>query len=167
MFDFLDKLDAIQVSCVGVQTAGYKIKVHTNKPCTDCSYGCSGTCSNRCAGGTQPCGTKGTGCFITTAVCQSFKKPDDCNELTELRKFRDEFMKKDAIMAKEVEEYYEIAPKICSAIETHSNNQEIYKNIWDKWLKDAVVAVETKENMKAYKIYKEMVLSLKREYLAQ
>lgn len=34
----------------------------------------------------------GGGCYITTAVCEFYGKPDDCYELTEFRKFRDEWL---------------------------------------------------------------------------
>ena len=34
------------------------------------------------------------GCYITTAVCEFYGKPDDCHELTQFRKFRDEWLAK-------------------------------------------------------------------------
>jgi hypothetical protein len=44
------KLDGIQRSCVNVNKQGYKGKITANKKCPDCSYGCEGSCSNKCAG---------------------------------------------------------------------------------------------------------------------
>ena len=35
------------------------------------------------------------GCFITSAVCESFGKPDDCYELTMFRSFRDNYLAKE------------------------------------------------------------------------
>lgn len=104
-------------------------------------------------------------CFITTATCKSRNLPDDCHELTSLRHFRDTFMKKDDEMKKEVEEYYDIAPKICSNIDNCSNSTEIYENIWQTYLKSAVNFVDSGENEKAHSIYKQMVLDLKEKYL--
>lgn len=105
------------------------------------------------------------GCFITTATCQSRNLPDDCHELTALRKFRDTFMKTDGNMKVEVEEYYKIAPVICENINKQENSSEIYEQIYQKWLKDAVLACDNNETEKAYNIYKDMVLELKDLYL--
>ncbi len=135
-----------------------------------CPFGCGGSCSMDCeyccqttCGGTSSGG--GKGCFITTAVCNTFNKPDDCHELTVLRKFRDEFMQSDPLMKSEVQEYYRLAPRICEEIDKQSNSAEIYSSIWENWLKDAVAAVDRSENEKAHTIYKQMVLSLKAEYI--
>ena len=107
---------------------------------------------------------KNSGCFITTATCQSRNLPDDCHELTVLRHFRDNYMKNNNEMNAEIEEYYEIAPIICQNIENEPNSQEIYENIYEKWLKSAVLAVDNGENEQAHDIYKDMVLSLKKEF---
>lgn len=123
--------------------------------CSDCIWECDCDGSSDCGGG----------CFITTATTRSRNLPDDCHELTTLRKFRDTFMKTNPIMNEEVLEYYEIAPKICSKIDKLSNANEIYEDIYQKWLKNAVQAVDENKNDKAYKIYKEMFLTLKENYL--
>lgn len=61
-------------------------------------------------------------------------------------------------------EYYEIAPIICQNIDKKQNSSEIYENIYEKWLKSAVLAVDEGKNEEAHDIYKDMVLSLKSEY---
>ncbi len=104
-------------------------------------------------------------CFITTAVCKSRNLPDDCHELTALRHFRDTYMRNNAEMEAEVREYYEIAPKICESIVSLSNSGEIFDSIYQKWLKSAVNAVDNGNSEQAHSIYKDMVLSLKKEYL--
>lgn len=119
-------------------------------------------CSMRCV---KESGAEVSGCFITTATVQSRNLPDDCHELTSLRAFRDTFMKKDEIMKEEVEEYYRIAPIICENIDRLSNASEIYDEIYQKWIKDAVSACDLGDKQKAYDIYKEMVLKLKEQYL--
>ena len=103
-------------------------------------------------------------CFITTATCKSKNLPDDCHELTTLRAFRDSFMKKDPDMRKEVEEYYEIAPVICSNIDKLENSDEIYDSIRNTYLNDAVSAVENNQLQEAHDIYKKMVLDLKEKF---
>lgn len=127
-------------------------------------------CSMRCAreyADMNPLTSSSSGCFITTATCKSHNLPDDCHELTSLRAFRDNFMKKDEKMMAEVMEYYEIAPKICSNIDKLENSSEIYDSIWSEYLRDAVDSVDAGENQKAYEIYKNMVFDLKKRFLEE
>lgn len=106
------------------------------------------------------------GCFITTAVCQTLNKPDDCVELTAMRDLRDNFMQETKEMREEIKEYYLIAPQICAEIEKAEDSvDEIYMGIWEKYLKQTVEAVQRKNYQIAHDIYKQMVLDLKREYL--
>ncbi len=107
------------------------------------------------------------GCFITTTVCGTFGKPDNCDELTAFRKFRDTFMSKDDEMTKEVSRYYVVAPKICNAIEKRGReySKKTYAWIWDTFLSKAYDALNNNELEKAHEIYKEMVLKLEKTYL--
>lgn len=106
------------------------------------------------------------GCFITTAVCKTFGKPDDCYELTAFRNFRDTFMQQSEVMKKDVLEYYRIAPAICSKIsESKEQANSIYTDIWNNSLSKALKEIEMGNNENAYKIYKDMVLDLKKKNL--
>ena len=107
------------------------------------------------------------GCFITSAVCKTFGKPDDCRELMSFRAFRDTFMKKDDVLKNEVSNYYEIAPKICAAIDAKGEvaAKIEYEWIWNTYLSDAYDALNNNESKKAYEIYKSMVLKLQEIYL--
>ena len=103
-------------------------------------------------------------CFITTATCKSRNLPDDCHELTVLRKFRDTYMSSNDEMRKEVKEYYLKAPVICHKIDELENSSELYEEIYQKYIKPAVEAVEAGENDKAHEIYSTMFLSLNEKY---
>jgi hypothetical protein len=107
------------------------------------------------------------GCFITTAVCKTLQKPDNCVELMKFRHFRDTFMRKSPKMCAEVEEYYEIAPKICVAIDQSGDEiaTKKYALIWEKSLKPAFEALDKGDDEKTYVLYKNMVMELKNEYL--
>lgn len=109
------------------------------------------------------------GCFITSAVCVTLNKDDDCLELKMFRHFRDTYMKETTEMQNEVIEYYYIAPKICSAI--NGLGQEFamkeFSRIWEQSLKPAFFALKAKNFEKAYSIYKKMVLDLKSIYLSK
>ena len=126
----------------------------------DCQCNCDCVWDCECANCNCQCG----GCFITTATTKSRNLPDDCHELTMLRKFRDSYMKKNTLLNKEVNEYYEIAPVICNNIDKLNNSSEIYEDIYQRWIKSAVIAVENGNNVLAYNTYKEMVLALKKKY---
>jgi hypothetical protein len=113
---------------------------------------------------TPACDKFGTpGCFISTAVCKTLNKPDDCYELNILRKFRDSFMQQSDTMRNDVQTYYQIAPEICRAID--DSDKGTYTLIWEKYLENAVKAIVANENQLAYDIYKTMVLDMKSKYL--
>ena len=86
---------------------------------------------------------KGGGCFITTAICESEGKPDDCDELQTLRKFRDEVMLKDARLAPLVKEYYEIAPSIVEAIKRGADPAGVFQLLKMQYLDSAIAAVKS------------------------
>ena len=55
-------------------------------------------------------------CFITTAVCESEGKPDDCAELAAFRAFRDGSLSRTEEGRTLIREYYEIAPSVVAAM---------------------------------------------------
>jgi hypothetical protein len=118
----------------------------------------------------NPRGDPGGGislCFITTAVCKTLGRTDDCAELTLFRNFRDTFMQETPEMKAEVKEYYDIAPRICSAIDNAGESfaNKKYSEIWKTALEPAFEALNHGDKQKAHDIYKGMVLGLKKEFL--
>ena len=55
-------------------------------------------------------------CYITTAVCDSLNKPDNCLELNLLRDYRDNILISEEGGADLIDEYYDIAPTIVKRI---------------------------------------------------
>ena len=104
-------------------------------------------------------------CFITTAVCDSFGKADDCYELTAFRNFRDSWLINQSDGKKLIAEYYDVAPKIVEKINSLSNSAEIYKNIWRDYLSACLKSIEVGDNLNCKKIYVEMVNTLKEKFL--
>ena len=104
-------------------------------------------------------------CFITTAVCDSFGKEDDCYELTAFRKFRDKWLINQSDGKSLIDEYYNIAPKIVEKINALSNSAEIYKNIWRDYLSTCLKFIETGDNQQCKKVYTRMVTTLKEKFL--
>ena len=82
-------------------------------------------------------------CYITTAVCETFGKPDDCYELMLLRDYRDGYLSAlpegDAL----IHTYYDVAPSIVKHINQRPDRKEIYRSIWDQYLSPCISMIES------------------------
>lgn len=103
-------------------------------------------------------------CFITTAVCDSFGKPDNCFELTAFRKFRDTWLAAQPDGKTLIAEYYAIAPRIVANINHLVDAKEIYKHIWQKYLAPCLNFIERGDNLSCKNKYVEMVSDLKSRF---
>lgn len=103
-------------------------------------------------------------CYITTAVCETLGKGDDCYELTLLRNYRDDYLLSQDDGEEIVSEYYNIAPTIVNRINKLPNAKKIYKNVWEKYLKPCIRLIEEDDNFECKKIYTSMVRELQNEY---
>jgi tetratricopeptide (TPR) repeat protein len=101
-------------------------------------------------------------CFITTAVCQSFSKPDDCYELTAFRNFRDNWLMYQNGGKQLVEEYYQIAPAIVAAINKNPQKDSLYFSIWQEHLLPCLQFIEEGKLDKCKEKYAAMVTGLKK-----
>lgn len=106
----------------------------------------------------------GGGCYLTGACVDYLGKPDDCEELTALRNFRDGYMKKSAEGARLVEEYYEVAPKIVKAIEASPEKSKYYDYIYGK-IKTCMALIAQGSLEETQKEYTDMVAYLKNKLL--
>jgi hypothetical protein len=77
-----------------------------------------------------PKDTEEDDCFITTACVKYFKLSDDCEQLTILRNFRDNYLKKTRKGCGLIELYYEVAPRIIVKISKRRDKKEIYSRIF-------------------------------------
>lgn len=110
---------------------------------------------------------KGLFCYITTAVCKNFDKPDDCYELTVLRQYRDSYLLKSQSGRRLVEEYYNIAPTIVKRINKQKDAGEIYRGIWEMYLNPCIWLIEENKKEECREVYSRMVRGLEREYLTE
>lgn len=100
----------------------------------------------------------GGGCFITTAICDAEGKPDDCDELQTLRKFRDEIMLPNPALAGLVREYYAIAPAIVEGIKKLADNgREVFQLLKMQYLDNVIEAVKAGDIDVAVGEYLQMV----------
>ena len=105
-----------------------------------------------------------TRCFITTAVCLTMGKPDDCEELTLMRFFRDEWLRDQPDGAALIEDYYKTAPGIVEKINQQPERKAIYKEIYQKYILPCVKGVKAKRFSDSKRIYMDMVTTLKAQY---
>lgn len=108
---------------------------------------------------------KGFFCYITTAVCRSLGKPDDCYELTTLRNYRDTYLLGSGGSTDIVNEYYNIAPTIVKRIDRQENADEIYCAIWKEYLRPCIQMIEQGEYEDCRTRYIEMVNDLRGRFL--
>ena len=107
----------------------------------------------------------GDGCYITTAVCESLGKPDDCYELNAFRNFRDEYLKSQSDGAELIEKYYQTAPEIVSRINADPNSESIYSEIWKKYLSECLSMIESGNNSRCREIYIDMMQELQNRFM--
>jgi len=103
-------------------------------------------------------------CYITTAVCETLGKGDDCYELTLLRNYRDNFLMNQEDGEAIISEYYDIAPTIVKRINKLSNSTDVYKSVWDNYLNPCVRMIEEDKNLECKEVYYKMVRDLQEEY---
>ena len=105
-------------------------------------------------------------CYITTAVCESQGKPDDCYELELLRDYRDSYLLSTKEGEALVNEYYDIAPTIVNRINRSEGSARIYEEIWNSYLSPCVRLIESGEKEACREKYMDMVYELKGRYMA-
>jgi hypothetical protein len=105
-------------------------------------------------------------CYITTAVCESQGKPDDCYELQLLRDYRDQYLLSTDEGSSLVKEYYNIAPTIVNRIGRSPDAEEVYETIWGNYISPCVHMIEAGEKEACKDQYINMVHRLKEKYMA-
>lgn len=106
-------------------------------------------------------------CYITTAVCETLHKDDNCYELMMFRSFRDNYLYQQEDGKSLVEEYYKVAPTIVQRINQLEDRDRIYSSIWEKHLKDCLLAIEAGNDSQCMDMYCQMVKTLEKEYILQ
>ena len=106
-----------------------------------------------------------SGCFVTTAVCDSLGKPDDCAELTAFRNFRDGWLTAQPDGKSLIAEYYSVAPKIVDKINCLADSAQIYDSLREKYLEPCLNFIKRGDNFACKEKYIEMIRELKSRYL--
>lgn len=104
-------------------------------------------------------------CYITTAVCESLGRSDDCYELKMLRDYRDEYLMNSEDGAGVVRTYYNIAPTIVNRINKRPDSDKVYCDIFKRYIKPCITLIENDRKEECRELYSKMVYTLKDEYL--
>lgn len=105
-------------------------------------------------------------CYITTAVCESLGKPDECYELNLLRDYRDDYLSRQENGEELIRLYYDIAPTIVKRINRKPDSHEIYYDIWKTYLMPCIRFIEKGENEACRQLYTDMVYDLQNKYFS-
>lgn len=99
------------------------------------------------------------GCFISTAVCYSQNLPDDCDELTTLRYFRDHHLLNDVNTAHLVQTYYQTSPQLIHKL---NENDKLGTYLYQNFIVDIVQMIKDKaDKQEIIKKYQQMFDYLK------
>ena len=106
---------------------------------------------------------QGSGCFITTAFCDYFGKPDDCFELTTLRDYRDMWLRLQPGGEELAKEYYETAPGIVERLNAlpPAGKDRIYASLWSDYIEPCLGLIKNRDYEKCREKYISMVSFLK------
>ena len=108
----------------------------------------------------------GASCFLTSACVEAKGLPDDCHELTTLRRFRDEYMAAQPCGQCEINHYYHVAPQIVAQIKAQPDALAVFERIYTELVLPCVALIEAGDNEAAHARYRDYVLQLEKQYIA-
>jgi len=91
------------------------------------------------------------GCFLTTAACELRGLPDNCSELTILRRFRDDVLLASLGGRNLVEEYYSEAPRLIPLVVDSEERERVWNEI-----QATIEHIENSRNAEAIATYRAM-----------
>ena len=106
-------------------------------------------------------------CYITTAVCESLGRADDCYELTLLRSYRDNYLSSTQEGEKAVSAYYDVAPTIVKHINALEDAPSVYQGIYEAYIQPCIRMIEEGKNQECAEKYYEMVCDMKQMYFSK
>lgn len=109
-------------------------------------------------------GFKSKLCFVTTAVCTGLQKPQDCEEILLMKKYRDEYLADEEGGAALIEEYYDVAPTIVKRISRSNEADATYHYLWEHYISKCVEQIKQGRLEESRDTYVEMMQELKAAY---
>ena len=99
-------------------------------------------------------------CFLTSACVRARGLPDDCEELTVLRRYRDDYLRTHAGGEEAIREYYEIAPGIVGRINQRQDADTIWNSVYEETILPCVAMIREGRMDDAFVLYKACTLHL-------
>lgn len=99
-------------------------------------------------------------CFLTSACVRARGLPDDCEELTVLRRYRDDYLRTRAGGEEAIREYYEIAPGIVNRINQREDADTIWNSVYEETILPCVAMIREGRMEDAFELYKACTLRL-------
>ena len=106
----------------------------------------------------------GSGCYLTTAMCNILGYQDDNYYLQTLRTFRDTKLKTNVNYIPLLLTYDVIGPQIAKNLNEDENRQIIASTLLQNFISKAVIAIENNKIDEAVNIYSAMTISLAERY---
>lgn len=110
-------------------------------------------CPDCIRGNKRPTQNNSGGCFITTAACEYYGKDDDCYELTMLRCFRDQWLRKQKNGDVEIALYYECAPDLVERMKASPDYASTCEELMNKYIRPCVKLIETYQLEACHQLY--------------
>ncbi|MBR4169929.1 MAG: hypothetical protein IKR47_09390 [Lachnospiraceae bacterium] len=104
-------------------------------------------------------------CYVTTAVCLSIGKTEDCSEIRILKDYRDGFLAYESDGKKLIEEYYDIAPTIVNRINKEENASETYREIYRNYISPCIDLIGENRLQDCKDLYVQMMRTLQQQYI--
>jgi hypothetical protein len=102
-------------------------------------------------------------CYLTTACVEARGLPDDCHELTTLRRFRDGYLRSLPGGEALISDYYAMAPGIVARVMAAPDAAVQLDQMYQRIVK-VVEVIEAGRNAEALAAYIDVALDLKRQY---
>lgn len=103
------------------------------------------------------------GCFLTSACVKARGLPDDCEELTVLRRYRDSYLRNRPGGGEEIRRYYEIAPAVVKRINGREDADRIWDRVYEELVLPCVQLIRQDASEEAFRLYKAYTLALEAE----
>ncbi|MCH3960188.1 MAG: zinc-ribbon domain containing protein [Selenomonas sp.] len=101
--------------------------------------------------------SKGSFCFISTAVCEFLGKPDDCTELQMLRHYRDSWLRNQPYGSRMIASYYNQAPLLVSRLKHSADYASCCQTLWMIYIQPCLALIQQQEFIACRDKYVEMV----------
>lgn len=105
-------------------------------------------------------------CYVTTAVCQSLGKNENCDEIKLLKNYRDTFLISEPDGKELIDTYYDIAPTIVNRINKCSDSEKIYEQIYKNYISPCIGYIEADRLSDCKELYVNMMHNLKTKYMS-